>query len=86
MFQNIRQFGIEIHLNSDELKNQIKYMFSKLRENLMKLLNDYGFHLVDSAPNKCVAKREDGHKIFYTSNDILFVKKQVLTMKILLKL
>ena len=74
VFDNVEQFGIEIHLSNKIPKNQIKLTFSNLNKVLLRLLKDYGFYMVDSEPNRCIEKREDGQKIYYSYNDVLFVK------------
>ena len=81
VLDNVEQFGIEIHLSNKMVpKNQIKLTFSNLNKVLLRLLNDYGFYMVDSEPNRCIEKREDGQKIYYSYNDVLFVKNNEINL------
>ena len=74
VFKNVDQLGIEIHISNKVVKSKMKQKFTEFNNFLIKLLNDYGLYLVDSEPNRLIEKIEDGQKIYYSYNDLLFVK------------
>ena len=51
-----------------------EFWFQKFNKYLGKLVHKYNFRIVDSEPNKCAGKREDGQRTYYTFNDVLLIK------------
>ena len=76
VLNNVQQFGIEFHLSPLVVKNQVNHWFGKMIRFIQTLSNNYDLQLVDSEPNKCVGKKEDGLRVYYAFNDVLFVKSQ----------
>ena len=76
VLNNVQQFGVEFHLSHLVVKNQANHWFGKMIRYIQKLSKNYGLQLVDSEPNRCVGKKEDGLKLYYAFNDVLFVKSQ----------
>ena len=74
IFTKVQQFGIEFHVSNKRVKNQVKFWFQKFNKYLGKLVHKYNFRIVDSEPNKCAGKREDGQRTYYTFNDVLLIK------------
>ena len=76
VLNNVQQFGVEFHLSHLVVKNQVNHWFGKMIRYIQKLSKNYGLQLVESEPNRCVGKKEDGHRIYYAFNDALFIKSQ----------
>ena len=74
VFKYVQQFGLELHIGNNVVKNNIRHFFVKLKKYLSQLFNKYGFDLVDNEPNRCIGKQEDNQNTYYTYNDLLFIK------------
>ena len=75
IFKYVQQFGLELHISNNAVKNNVKHWFVKLKKHLSQLFIKYRFHLVDNEPNRCIGKYEDNQNTYYTYNDLLFTKK-----------
>ena len=77
IFKNVDQLAMEVHIHPifyNVFNVNVQKWFAQLNKNILKL-SEYGLNLIESNPNMCIGKKYDfDRKIYYTYNDLLFVK------------
>ena len=82
IFKYVDQLGMEVHIHPifyNDVNVDMQIWFAQLHEHILKL-SEYGLNLVEIEPNLCVEKSKDVDRknnflyIYYTYNDLLFVK------------
>ena len=73
VFSQVKQFGIEFHLQSNILKPKLNSWYQKLYKYVKRLQMDYDMQIIASDPNLCLGKSEDVEKKHYAYIDLLMV-------------